>query len=57
MLYDRQGRLLRVRNEAVVAQGGAETMYPEYQKKLQELMKAMPAPKPAAKPAATTSSR
>jgi hypothetical protein len=39
------------------AQGGAETMYPEYQKKLQQLMKAMPAPKPAAKPAATTSSR
>jgi microsomal dipeptidase-like Zn-dependent dipeptidase len=28
MLYDRQGRLLRVRNEAVVAQGGAETAGP-----------------------------
>ncbi|MGE0445405.1 MAG: hypothetical protein AB7P99_09260 [Vicinamibacterales bacterium] len=26
------------------AQGGAETMYPEYQKRLQELMKAQPAP-------------
>src|SRR4029450_808426 len=28
LLYDRQGRLLRVRGEAVVAQGGAETAGP-----------------------------